>query len=112
MSIISIVFLPYFTVISSKFILQTMVDERYSKMKETMKIMSLTDFAYGTSTFIYQVFMCLLHGLVFSLFFFHAEYIFPTDEKHVTGKTTLFLVVLVLFSIGQSAVAMALSTIF
>jgi hypothetical protein len=110
--IFSIIVLPYATVMGCRFILQTMVHERHSKKKDTMKIMSLTDFSYGLSIFIFQIGFCVLGGIVLSFFIFNQKYLFPAEEEHVMGKSLLFIFVMIQFNIGQQAISMALSTLF
>ena len=47
------IYVPLTVMIGAKFILQNMVEEKENRMRETLRIMSLTPLSYGGSFFLF-----------------------------------------------------------
>lgn len=59
-----IMYTPYITVISTRFIVKIMVEDKVNKMRETLKLMSLSNLSYSMSIFFTQSIMALFSGIV------------------------------------------------
>ena len=61
-----------------------MVEDKNTKMKETLRLMSLSREAYASSYFIMQAFMAVISGIIVGAFIFGNEVIWPgptTEER-------------------------------
>ena len=61
-----------------------MVEDKITKMKETLRLMSLSREAYAASYFIMQAFMAVISGIIVGAFLFGSESIWPgptTEER-------------------------------
>jgi hypothetical protein len=54
--------------IGATFITQSMVEEKENRMRETLRIMSLTPFSYGASFLLFQGLLAVLGGIIIGAF--------------------------------------------
>ena len=101
--------IPNLTGIASRFLIQTIVDDKQTKMRETLRIMSLTQMSYGVSFFLLQGIFAVLGGVIFLLFVYNDSNIFPVDAK---TSSVQFALMIMLHNIAQIPFSMALSTFF
>ncbi len=60
-------FAPYIFMFQSRFIIQSIVEDKKTNMKETLRLMSLTRFAYSMSFFIFQGILTAWNGIVLGI---------------------------------------------
>ena len=77
MPIILALIIPFMTNIGAKFILHTMLEDKQNKMKETLRLMSLSNISYGLSFMIFQGFFALISALITGSFLIGNENVFP-----------------------------------
>jgi len=65
------VMIPNLTSLSSKFILQSLVEDKQTKMRETLRLMSLTPWAYAVSYFLFQTIFAFSSATIMSAFVFN-----------------------------------------
>ena len=76
-----VIFTPYITFLSSRFIIQSMVEDKNTKMKESLKLMSLSRTAYASSYFIMQAVMAIFSGVIVGALVFGNKAIWPGDDQ-------------------------------
>ena len=62
--------LPNLTFVTSRFILQQVVEDKQTKMRETLRLMSLSRLAYALSYLIFQAIFALISGTIIGYFIF------------------------------------------
>jgi hypothetical protein len=99
------VFLPSSFQITSRFILMQMVVDKETKMKESLRIMSMRSAAYGLSYFLTQlIFLFFISAMLMGLFVY-MKFI-------AVGDIFPFLCAMLLNGISQTFLAMSLTTLF
>ena len=63
-------FLPNLTFVTSRFILQQIVEDKQNKIRETLRLMSLSRFAYAFSYFLFQAIFAFIEGSIIGAFIF------------------------------------------
>ena len=58
-----------------------MVEDRAEKMRETLRLMSLSQFSYAISYFIFQAFFALLSGSIVGYVLYGNRNVFPVDTE-------------------------------
>jgi hypothetical protein len=86
-----------------------MVQEKENKMRESLRIMSLTPLSYGGSFLIFQTFFSILGGCIIGAWVYGNEGVFPEDP---VGRSIQFTMLLILFQVAQIPLLMAVSTFF
>ena len=104
-----VMMIPNLTSISARFILQSMVDDKQTKMRETLRLMSLSRGSYAFSFILFQGIFAILSGILLTVFVFDYEYAFPYNGF---SRSIGFMIGAILFCIAQIPFAMALSTVF
>ena len=102
---------PYITLISTRFIVSTMVEDKKTKMRETLRLMSLSRLNYALSFFIYQAVMALWSGCVIGGILFNNENAFPDEENRLNNSIS-YIFVAIVQCVGMIGYSMALSTLF
>ena len=77
MPIIMSMAVPFLTQIGAKFILQTMLEEKQNKMKQTLELMSLSSLSYGLSFLVFQTIFATISAVITGCFLFDNENVFP-----------------------------------
>lgn len=78
-------------------------------MRETLRMMGLSQISYAMSFVLFQGIFAILGGIIMGLFLFNNEMVFPNDTK--TDSLT-FVLLLVLLQVAMIPLTMALSTLF
>jgi hypothetical protein len=65
--------------IGATFLIQQMVEEKENRMRETLRIMSLTPLSYGGSFFIFQIVFATIGSMIVGGICFGNEVFFPVD---------------------------------
>jgi formate/nitrite transporter FocA (FNT family) len=86
------------------------VEEKQTKMRETLRMMSLTSFNYSLSFFLTLMASAVFAGVVFGLGLFGSDNVFP-DQGGKSGSI-LFGLSVIMFGLGQIPFLMSLSTLF
>jgi len=69
-------------VISLRFIVKTMVEDKVNRMRETLKLMSLSNFSYSFSIFCAQSIMAVWSGLAIGAIMWNSQEIwFGVENK-------------------------------
>ena len=63
--------------IGATFLIQNMVEEKENRMRETLRIMSLTPLSYGGSFMFFQMFFAVIGAVIVGAFCWGNEMIFP-----------------------------------
>jgi hypothetical protein len=103
------IYVPFMVLVGGQFILQNMVQEKENRMRESLRIMSLTPLSYGGSFLIFQTFFAIIGGLIIGAWVYGNEGVFPEDPE---GRSIQFTIVLILFQIAQIPLLMSISTLF
>jgi ABC-type polysaccharide/polyol phosphate export permease len=101
---------PYITLMPSRFIIQSMVEDKATKMRETLRLMSLSRTSYAMSFFIVQSIFAVLNGAVIGYMIFDNEIIFPEHERR--SRSIQYTILSVLMCLGYIGFSMSLSTFF
>jgi len=109
MPLLMCLYVPNLTAISSRFLIQTIVDDKQTKMRETLRIMSLSQLSYAFSFFIFQGIFAIIGGFIFGAFVINDNNLFPQDAMN---SSLLFMAVIILHNISTIPFAMSLSTFF
>jgi len=104
-----LIYIPNLTAFSSRFLIQTIVDDKQNKMRETLRLMSLTQFSYGLSYVLFQGIIAVLGSIIMGLFLFNNKDTFP---DHPFGYSIAFIIVLVVLYVAMIPFAMSISTPF
>ena len=75
-------YVPNVTSIAARFILSSMVEDKDTKMRETLRLMSLSQFSYAISLFIFQAFFALVGGAIVGWFLYGNQNVFPEDTEN------------------------------
>lgn len=95
--------------IGGTFLIQNMVEEKENRIRETLRIMSLTPFSYGASFMLFQMILSVIGGLIVGAFCFGNVNVFPVDTQN---RSIQFTLLLMLFQTAQIPINMAVSTLF
>lgn len=109
MPIFLVMFIPNLCSISMRFVLFSMVDDKRTKMRETLRMMSLSRLSYTMSFYLMQGFFSVFNGLILAGILYGDPTVFPQQEVSCFLK---FLAAVVLYSLASIPFAMALSTPF
>ena len=101
--------IPGFLQIGQRFILQQIVDEKRTKMRETLRIMSLSQFNYAFSFFVTQLFPAIVAGVVLAFGFQGDTKVFPMDPNK---NSYLFGLAVFVYSVASIPFCMSISTLF
>ena len=63
--------------IGATFLIQNMVEEKENRMRETLRIMSLSPLSYGGSFMLFQIIFAVIGGVIVGAFCFGNDMIFP-----------------------------------
>ena len=74
-----------------------MVEDKEKKVRETLRLMSLSRFSYALAIFISQCFFALIQGSILSIGFWGSEVWWPEDTDK-TSAIAWFVVVLMFTS--------------
>jgi uncharacterized protein (DUF2062 family) len=80
--------------VGGKFILQNMVEEKENRMRETLRIMSLTPLSYGTSFLLFTAIFAVINGLIVGIWVYDNNGVFMEDPL---GRSKQFTLLLILF---------------
>jgi ATP-binding cassette subfamily A (ABC1) protein 3 len=94
---------------TSRMILRGIVHDKQTKMKETLKLMSLTQFSYGMSYFMLQAFYGVLSGFLMTVLLLGNSMMFENDPWKSSG---LFMLTVIIYNVNTCSFCMALSTLF
>jgi ABC-type multidrug transport system fused ATPase/permease subunit len=86
-----------------------MVEDKVTKMRESLRLMSLSRFNYTMSIFIFQTMFAVVSAVIFAGGLYGDKNIFPDDP---TGNAIMFGFAIFLFALGSIPFCMALSTLF
>jgi hypothetical protein len=89
--------------------LQNMVMEKENKMRESLRIMSLTPLSYGGSFLIFQTIFAILGGVIIGGWIFGNTGVFPEDA---TNRSIQFTLLVIIFQVAQIPLLMSISTFF
>ena len=106
-----IFYTPYITFMSTRFIVTSMVEDKETKMRETLRLMSLSRLNYCLSFFVYQAVMSVWNGCVIGGIIFNNSTAFVVEDTRLMNSISYILVATVL-CLGMIGYAMALSTLF
>ena len=101
--------MPLVLSLGNRFIIQGMVDEKNNKMRESLKLMSLTTNNYISSVFLTYTLFAVFAGVSFALAFTNFFALFPDNP---IMNPIFFGIAVMLFMIAQIPYCMALSTLF
>lgn len=90
---------------SGRFILSNMVNDKETKMRESLRIMSLSRMSYSLSYFIVQGVLSVIESIIISLFVQLSKGIIYEDSWQI-------YLLLILFGLANISFSMALSTFF
>jgi hypothetical protein len=90
---------------TARFILMQMVLDKQTKMRETLKIMSMKTGAYGLSYFLSQVFFVVFTTVVFAI-------MFVTTNTVTLGNGLIMVFALLLQGLALLLFSMSISTLF
>ena len=94
---------------AQRFILQSIVEDKMNKMRETLQLMSLTRFGYAVSFFIFQGIFAIIGALIFAVGMYNYAAVFPNDPSK---DSFIFGLAVFLFALAQIPYCMTLSTFF
>lgn len=94
---------------AQRFILQSIVEDKMNKMRETLQLMSLTRFGYAVSFFIFQGIFAIIGAVIFAIGMYNYAAVFPDDPSR---DSLIFGLAVFLFAIAQIPYCMTLSTLF
>ena len=77
MPIIIALVIPFLINIGAKSILQAMLVDKQNKMKETLRLMSLSNTSYGLSFLFFQSAFALMSAILTGVFLINNENVFP-----------------------------------
>ena len=83
--------------IGATFLIQQMVEEKENRMRETLRIMSLTPLSYGGSFFLFQAIFAVIGSLIVGGICFGNEVIFPIET---TSRSIQFVLLLMAYQIA------------
>ena len=87
-----------------------MVEDKATKMRETLRLMSLSRASYAMSFFIVQSIFAVLNGMVIGYMIFNNETIFPEQGRQ--SRSIQYTILSVLMCLGYIGFSMSLSTFF
>jgi ABC-type Na+ efflux pump permease subunit len=83
--------------IGATFLIQQMVEEKENRMRESLRIMSLTPLSYGGSFFLFQAIFAALGSLIVGAWCFGNEVIFPIET---TSRSIQFVLLLMAYQVA------------
>jgi hypothetical protein len=81
MPFVVLLIIPNLCAIGQRFIMQIMVEDKQTKMRETLRMMSLGRVPYGLSVVVFQGFFALLSGLFMAIILWGDPYVFSKDDS-------------------------------
>ena len=102
---------PYITIMSTRFIVTSMVEDKATKMRETLRLMSLSRMSYMLSFFVYQAILSLWSGVIVGGILFNNSIAFPDEDTRFNNSIGYMLAV-ILLCLGMIGFSMAFSTLF
>ena len=106
-------FIPGASSIGSRFLLHSLITEKSEKIRETLKLMSLTTPSYGLSYFIFQAFFAWIGSILITWPFMGSIHIFGVrTQSEAIFKGLELMTSVILFNISQVPFTMNLSTLF
>jgi ABC-type Na+ efflux pump permease subunit len=75
-------YVPNVTSIAARFILQSIVEDKQTKMRETLRLMSLSQFSYALSYLIFQGFFAVTSGSIVGYCLYGNENVFPLETEY------------------------------
>lgn len=103
-------YIPNIISLSARFLLYNMVQEKNNKMKETLKLMSLSTYSYGLSYFLFQSIFAILSGMIITFPIFNDRNFFGPIDTH--KKSFELTVCTILLYVSAIPFTMTLSTFF
>lgn len=95
-----------------------MVEDKQTKMRETLRLMSLSPWAYAVSYFLFQTVFAIASALIMTVCCFGRIQLFPEPPVPIDGvdstntRSIKFFFCAALFCIANIPFSMALSTLF
>lgn len=86
-----------------------MVDDKVTKMRETLRLMSLSRFNYTVSIFLTQLISGVISSVIVGAGTFGRVAIYPVEP---VSRTIFLTVALIIFSVAMIPFSMSLSTVF
>jgi hypothetical protein len=83
--------------IGATFLIQQMVEEKENRMRETLRIMSLTPLSYGGSFFIFQIIFATIGSMIVGGICFGNEVFFPVDT---ISRSIQFIMLLMAYQVA------------
>ena len=102
---------PYITMINVRFIVTSMVEDKKTKMRETLRLMSLSRWNYTMSFFVYQSCMSLWNGVIIGAIMFNNVNAFTIEDDRFKNSVT-YIFIAIFLCVGMIGYSMALSTLF
>lgn len=97
--------------ISTRFIVTSMVEDKATKMRETLRLMSLSRMSYMLSFFVYQAILSLWSGIIVGGILFENETAFPIEDTRFSNSIG-YMFAAILLCTGMIGYTMAFSTLF
>ena len=94
--IVMALLIPSIFSIGQRFILQTMVDDKMNKMRESLRLMSLTRVSYTMSFIFIQGIFAIVAGLILMVGFMGDKTMFPANP---TGNAVTFGLAVIVFAL-------------
>ena len=91
--------------LQGRFVLSQLVNDKESKMRETLRIMSLSRVSYSLSYFVMQGLVSILSSVIMCSWVVNITYYFPDGGIY-------YMLVCILFGLANISFTMALSTLF
>jgi hypothetical protein len=74
-----------------------MVEEKENRMRETLRIMSLSPLSYGASFLLFQTIFSVIGGFIIGFCVYNNQGIFPEDTKN---RSFQFIILLIIFQVA------------
>jgi len=101
--------IPGLLSLGNRFIIQGMVEEKNNKMRESLRLMSLSPYTYIASVFLTYFVFAFISGICIAAAMQGAKAIFPDDP---VMNPIYFGLCVFLFMVAQIPFCMAISTMF
>lgn len=86
-----------------------MVEDKANKMRESLRLMSLSKWSYALSIVLFQACFAIVSSLIMGAFVYNNDGLFP---NHTQNDSLIFICLLVILYVAQIPFTMALSTFF
>lgn len=70
-------YIPNLTAFASRFIIQSMVEDKANKMRESLRLMSLDKMGYALSFVLFQSIYAIVSSIIMGLFVYNNNVLFP-----------------------------------